>query len=39
MSHARNYIYTKTKTKEKRIGEKKEKRCDWIAIYFEETMH
>lgn len=31
----RNYIYAETKTKEKGIGrEKKEKRYDWMSIYF-----
>ena len=40
MSHARNHVYTKTK-KEERIGGRKEreKRDDWIAIYYEEIIH
>jgi hypothetical protein len=40
MSYTRNYIYAKTKTKKEMIGgEMREKRYDWIAIYFEETIH
>jgi hypothetical protein len=40
VSRARNHIYMKTKIKEERTGgEKREKRYDWIVIYFEETMH
>ena len=34
-NHARNYVSTKTKTKEARIeGRKEKKRYDWIAIFF-----
>jgi hypothetical protein len=39
VSYARNHVYAKTRQKKRGQGEEREKRYDWIQVYFEEIIH